>query len=375
MEENLFPLGIATGAAFCNRQGERRQLAGNIIRGRHTWLMARRRYGKSSVVAQTLIDLARRRTPLQELTVDLLVTHDASSLERMIREAVGILTGKILPANQKILRYLRDVFGSLKPELVIGERGPRVRLITGEAPQETILAALTGLDRIARRYKARAVLVFDEFQQLGRVRGHESLEGAIRHAVERARHVSYVFLGSERQLLAELFENPERPLYRLCERLNLERISAADYAQFLSDAATLRWQRKLSGPARDAILSLSLRHPYYLNALCGRVWTRRHPPTRDAVESEWRRYVEDERHRVSGAIVHLSANQRAVLAALARESTSQPNAQAFLQRVRLSSASVRQAIDVLTQKDLIAAGEQGALTLVDPVLATYLGCL
>ena len=67
----------------------------------------------------------------------------------MIREAVGTLTGRILPVNQKILRYLRDVFGSLKPELVIGERGAEVRLISGEAPQETILAALTGLDRIA----------------------------------------------------------------------------------------------------------------------------------------------------------------------------------------------------------------------------------
>lgn len=375
MKENLFPLGIATGPAFCNRQDERKHLSGNITSGRHTWLMARRRYGKSSLIAQTLMDLARRRARLRTITVDLLVTHDAESLERRIREAVGILAGKILPANQKILRYLREVFGSLKAELVIDERGPEIRLIRGGAPQETILAALMGLDRIARRYKTRAALVFDEFQQLGRMRGHESLEAAIRHAAERARSVSYVFLGSERQLLAELFESPERPLYRLCERLNLDRISVAEYAQYLADAATLRWQRKLSAPARDAILTLSMRHPYYLNALCGRMWVRRHPPTRDAVVSEWSRYAEDERHRVSATIVNLSANQRAVLAALARESTSQPNSRAFLERVRLPSASVRQSIDVLTQKDLVETQDQGALTLVDPVLATYLASL
>ena len=44
-----FPLGKAYGEAFCNRTEESRQLLGNIQHAKHTFLVAPRRYGKSSL--------------------------------------------------------------------------------------------------------------------------------------------------------------------------------------------------------------------------------------------------------------------------------------------------------------------------------------
>ena len=55
---NLFPLGIATGDAHCNRAEERAELRRNISAGAHTWLWGRRRMGKTSLVEQVLQDLA-----------------------------------------------------------------------------------------------------------------------------------------------------------------------------------------------------------------------------------------------------------------------------------------------------------------------------
>ena len=44
-----FPLGKAYGKAFCNRTEETKKLVGNIENGKHTFLVAPRRYGKSSL--------------------------------------------------------------------------------------------------------------------------------------------------------------------------------------------------------------------------------------------------------------------------------------------------------------------------------------
>lgn len=59
----LFPRGIALGSAFCNRQHERAQLAANLLAGRprHSWISGRRRHGKSSLIAQTLADVHKKR--------------------------------------------------------------------------------------------------------------------------------------------------------------------------------------------------------------------------------------------------------------------------------------------------------------------------
>ena len=313
-----FPLGIATGIAFCNREEERTRLIQNIRSGRHTWIMARRRFGKSSLVAQVLFDMERARGAVRPATLDLLLSHDAESLDQMIRRTVGELSGRLLPRSLRPIRYLSGVFGSVRPEVVLTEDGVRIKLLKGEATPETVVDALEGLNRIASRHKRRAVLVFDEFQQLGLIRGHAPLEAAIRHAAQAATHVTYVFLGSERHLLSELFEDPSRPLYQLCERLNLYRISEAHYVPFLVAASQRRWRQRISEQAIAAVFANTLRHPQYLNVLCGKLWQRPRTPSAATVDMEWEHYVQDERHRAVAAIVRLSANQRAVLSAVAR---------------------------------------------------------
>ena len=294
-------------------------------------------------------------------------------LARVVKEVTYSVFQSTLTGGYRPLRYLSGVFGNLRPEIVLAEDGVKIKLLPGQATPETLVDALEGLNRIASRHRRRSVLVFDEFQQLGLIRGHAPLEAAIRHAAQAATHVSYVFLGSARHLLSELFEDPARPLYQLCERLSLHRISEGHYARFLLAASQRRWRQKISEPAIAAVFTNTLRHPHYLNVLCGKLWQRRRAPSVATVDQEWDRYVQEEHHRAVATIVKLSANQRAVLGAVASvEQVEQPNSQAFLQSLRLSSASVRQALDVLIKAGLVEKDPKGVVRVADPVVATYL---
>ena len=219
------------------------------------------------------------------------------------------------------------------------------------------------------------MFVCDEFQQLAVLREHSALEAAVRHAAERARHVAFIFAGSERHLLADMFENPDRPLYRLCDRMTLDRISREDYAMYFGEVGRARWRKTVSEKTIERILQHTLRHPYYVNALCGRLWSARHPPTAPAVDAAWKRYVDEDKRRVVTRVLELSPTQRAVLAAICREPTPHLTGQAFLRTLRLATSTGMKAKAVLEREDLIQQNEAGVWEPVDPVMASVLSDL
>ncbi len=372
MAKIYFPLGIATGAAFCNRKAERKAMAGNLLAGRHTWLMAPRRYGKTSLVQQVIQDLKRSKVKkIAAVTIDLLVAYDAESLQAELLDGVGRLSSSLLPLHRQAIKGIQAFFASLRPEIVIDESGPKLRFTPSGGAPKNIVDALEGLDRIAKKSGARAVFVVDEFQQLAEIRKGK-LEGAIRHAVERAKHVTYVFSGSRRHLLARMFDDSTRPLYRLCERIALERISVTDYTRFLRTNARARWRKTLSDATIENVLACSKCHSYYFNLLCARLWQNSRPPKPEEVIKEWDKYVREERHGISKELVECSPIQRAVMHAIAIEPTASPRSKAFLRKTRLASASAGQAVSKLLQNDLLYENDNGVLHVLDPALEWYL---
>ena len=374
----LFPLGVATGAAHCNRAAERAELARSILAGDHSWLWGRRRMGKTSLVEQVLEDLAQRRPKVAAASIDLLVAHDAQDFEARLRVAVERLSAQLVPKNQRLGGKLAEAFGALKPEISFGAMGLAVKLPAPAQVAQGVADMLLGLDRAAALHKRRALLVLDEFQQLEHLKPgpRRSLEGAIRHAVERARCVAYVFAGSQRHLLASMFEDESRPLYRLCRKMTLERIAAADYRLFLQQASS-RWNRPMADSAIDRILAATARHPHYVNALCARLWRGDRPPSAADVDAAWARIVAEEKRLAAGQLVRLPPSQRALLRAIAQipGGVRHPASLEFLAPIRLPASTGNRAKEVLEQQDLIRQESDGRWTLVDPVMASYLQSL
>lgn len=371
----LFPLGIATGDAHCNRTEERAELRRNIGAGTHTWLWSRRRMGKTSLVEQVLQDLAGGE--IASAAIDLLVAHDAEDLEGRLRAAVEDVSARIAPGGRKASETLGDAFRALAPEFSLGAMGLKLRLSPPGPPARGIMELLLGLDRAAGAVQRRVVMVLDEFQQVAQLsarRAPRSLEGAIRHAVERSVNVTYLFSGSQKHLLAAMFEEEERPLYRLCRKMTLDRISEADYRAFLRNAGETRWGRVATDDAITRILKRTARHPYYFNALCARLWAARRPPTPASVDAQWSRIVEEEGRVAAGRVVRLSASQRAVLRAIAHidGGMEHPGSHRVLSALRLPTSTGNQAREVLEREDLIRQQDDGLWTLVDPVVAAYL---
>ena len=317
-------------------------------------------------------------------TIDLLVVHDVQDFEARVRTAVERLSARIVPKNRRSSGKLAEAFAALKPEFSFGALGLAVKLPAPPQALPGIAEMLLALDRAAGMYRRRAVIVFDEFQQIAHLeagtgtarRGHGP-EGAVRHAAERARNVTYLFAGSQRHLLASMFEDEERPLYRLCRKMTLDRIAASDYRTFLRQAGEARWRGPVQDAAIDRILAATARHPYYVNALCARLWSGGRPPSVEAVDAEWARIVEEDKRVAAGRLVRLAPSQRALLKAIAQApaGVEHPASLEFLSPLRLPTSTGNRAKEVLEQEDLIRQDDDGRWELVDPVTASCLRSL
>lgn len=368
----LFPLNIAIGKAFCNRVQERGLLKQYIKHGRHTVLLAPRRYGKTSLINQVLLEL-----DLPYCLMELILAVSVADVERIIILHISHLLYEILPKTLQAKQKILELFKWLNPELILTAGGQKLVFHPENSKTSTvenIAELLKKLDDAAVMANKKVVVVMDEFQQLNELKNH-AIEASIRHAMQYSRQVSYVFLGSNRHMLLSMFNSKNRPFYNSCEIMKLERISIDDYVPFIQQAAHAQWKKKLPPETLEKIFVLSELNPNYINRICGYFWLSNEFPTVTAIEQYWRKFIESKRVEFTENLSELSKNQKRVLAYLAKNPTDQPGSQDNSHAMGLSEASIRQALKKLILKDYIYKDKTGIIRVLDPALRDFINYL
>lgn len=367
----LFPIGIATGEAFCNRENERKILKGNINANRHTVLLAPRRYGKTSLVSEVTEQLS-----YPSCNMDFLLAADSRSVESATLEKIGDLLQLILPKTKKAKDKILNIFRQLRPEITLSSMGSKVVLYSpsenANNREATICDVLLNLDKTAKAANKRVIVFMDEFQQIGQLRDKHVIEASIRHAVERSQYVSYIFSGSNRHLLLQMFSDKSRPFYKLCSTISLGRISKIDHIAFIQKHAEKKWHKALKEETINTIIKLSECHPYYVNLICNYFWQNNEYPTAAKVDEFWMSYIETQKSIISYDLAALSNNQKTVLKNLAEHPANQPYSHENLMRTQLTIASQKEAINKLLLKDFIFEDESGFTRVLDPAIKSYI---
>lgn len=369
MQHNWFPLGIASGEAFCNRVKERAYLKHNIQHGTHTLIASPRRYGKTSLAKRVMTELK-----LPSAVMEFTLISDLATTQNVIGAAIGKLLIQLAPSHKKALMLASKFFSHLNPKLVIDAYfGAKIELsIESKLSHLNIMELLQQVDKAAGAANKQVVLLMDEFQQIALLEEHFNLEAAIRNAAQQMKYTSIIFSGSNRHLLQLMFENKGRPLYHLCDRLNLQRIHESDYEEYVQKAAQSRWHRKLSAELIQIIFTLTRRHPYYINVLCSRLYHCNELPSSKEAQIIWNEYVEEESDRIGKEISQLSAHQRLMLILAAVQPFSQPSSKNIVEKLKISTANAVKCCRVLVEKDYLYQGKDHLYCVTDPAMEDYL---
>jgi len=380
MSVDYFPLTIAQGDAFCNRKDERKLILNHIVKKQHLVLLAPRRYGKSSLIAQVASTWSTARTKRLHISSNMLSAFDTRSAVQIMMKAIEQGVNAVVPSlSLKSMQQMLKSFSKagIKLNFTLDGFSFEIDPSPAQTKAEVLIISLADafkkLDDLAREYQWDILIEIDEFQQISTLEHGYAIEAQLRDAVQYSRHTSYVFLGSSRQMIADMFTDASRPFYNSCHIMKIERIHASDYQKHLAKAARKTWTPPLGQESINRIILLTERHPYYLNLLCATLWNQDTPPDSMQVERTWLRIVADKIKDAQIEYLPLSVIQKAICNQLAIEPEKQITGTHFATTIRQPVSSIQKAVKTLDKKSIIFFDDEQGWKLVDPVLKTYLG--
>jgi hypothetical protein len=340
----------------------------NVVGGHYVRLYAPRKYGKTSLLNRALHDGARTEG-LVPVLVDLYrVSSIADVTVRLERAYARQLKGELRGRVESFLQ--RTGVG-----LSLGAFGISARLQL--EPTRDPLPALHALLDLPLRLEAvggyRALVAFDEFQDIGRIDG---LDGLLRsHLQHQGEVASYVFAGSEPALMRLLFETKERPLYGSAVPMRLGRLADADIATYVAERFDASSRR--AGEALNPLLATARGHPQRAMLLAHRLWEEVALEAEatlddwDAARAAAMRELEPEFDAVWRGLD--SSEQKTLRSILLGGGA--PYRTVALRRLELTKDVVRRALPRLLATAEIEARDGGGYAIVDPLFADWVARL
>lgn len=346
---------------LAGRDSEVDQVARSAAEGRALTVVAPRRYGKTSV----LLAAGERLHDLGHTVVHVDLYAVASLGELVLRLERG--WARTRSAARKAVQRVLDA-----ADVGVSLSGPGFSATLARRPATDPLPALHALlalpERVGRR-DGRVVLVLDEFQSVGAIRG---AEGVLRSYAQHHHGVaSYLFAGSEPALVDAAFDQPDRPFYGQALRLRLERPARGALATAVERgfAAT----GKDAGEALGPLLDLADRHPQRTMLLAHLLWEAT-PDSGTADLVRWGDALDAARGQVDGEVQALydraSPNQRKLLRLLAARRA--PYEGAGLRLVAMDSGSVAKTLAQLDRDGFVERVDGGGHRIIDPLLGDWI---
>jgi hypothetical protein len=356
--DNPFVYGeIVAAGAFADRDEEFHALTTDLRAGQKVFLISPRRYGKSSLIRRSLDALARERV----LTVSVTVAGSSSYVGFLEAYAQALLAVDT-PAG-RMRQWAADLMKSVRPEVTVDASGPGTAAVSLSFPAvrsardvEKLAAEVFALPaRIAAARKRPMAIALDEFQTIASL--DDNVEEALRAAVQQQRDVGYVFAGSEPSLMERMISS-RRPFYKAGPVMRLQKIDAAEFADWLETRFTKTGLRADAGISA-ALVDLADNVPYDVQRLAHETWDDVRAAGRKTVGLEDLHTTLSRMMRQQSTVLEeqwqrLTLAQRGVLRALVLEEGRELLSAEVRQRHRLAGASsVQSSIAALVREDIV----------------------
>lgn len=231
MTANLNPFiisGYIPPQYFCDRQQEARDLHLAITNQQNVVLSAARRMGKTK-----LIDYVFERKEIQEnyitISIDILQT---SSLSEFIFVLGNAIFNKVAKRSERLMKLfpmmIKSLTASFGYDPVSATPTFEVKLGDITRPEYTLEEIFSYLDEADKR----CLIVIDEFQQITYY-AEKNVEALLRTYIQKAKNATFVFSGSQRRVMSEMFGSAQRPFYNSARSLELEAIPLDVYTDFV----------------------------------------------------------------------------------------------------------------------------------------------
>jgi len=198
------------------------------------------------------------------------------------------------------------------------------------------------------------LIAIDEFQQIANY-PETNTESILRSHIQRLKNVHFIFSGSNKHMMVELFNSAKRPFFSSTRMLSLPVIDQDIYSSFIRDKFGDS-DREIQPEAVQFILDWTRSHTYYTQTICNLVYAS---PLKKIKEEDVKNICDSFLGSQQAMYIQyrrlLSPVQWQLLIAIAKEgSVSQPQSKYFLEKYNIGTPSnSKRALDALLTKEMI----------------------
>ncbi len=342
--------GYLSPGYFCNRTEETKRIIDAISSRRNLTLISLRRMGKTGLLKHVKYQLEHSKKPFAVIYVDLLPTMNGNEMLNSISSALY----RLRKSEKNFLEKMLGFMASLRPKLTMDP-------LTGEPSVEMKVESSSGIKsgleqvlKLISEIKQDIVFMFDEFQQISNY-PEKNMEPMLRSVIQTYPVVPFIFSGSSKHMLENMFLSPGRPFYQSSELMYLDRIRDADYRFFIKENFN-QGKRKIDDASIDRIFNWTRLHTYYVQYVCNHLFQKgENTMGSGQVNEVFHQIITDFEPQYINYRNLLPAHQFRLLKAIAAEDgVTQPTSGNFIGRNDLTSpSSVSTSLKALAEKEMI----------------------
>lgn len=353
--------GYESAEYFCDRRNETDTLVRLLTNGNHVALISPRRMGKTGLIHHCF----GQKELSDNYNTFLIDIYATKNLSDMVYQMGRAIVKKLRPRGQTAVDRFLQVVTSLRTGISFdGQGNASWNLEVGDvsSPEftlEEIFAYLQSSDK-------PCIVAIDEFQSIADY-PENNVEAMLRTYVQECRNAVFVFSGSHRRMMNEMFSSPARPFYQSVTLMNISAVPIDEYIKF----ATYHFENNGKKISEDVVREIYEKFDattWYIQKMLNELYSLTdigEQCTSDDVGYAIYNIVKAYEATYQDLLVQLPARQVALLKAVCKEGKAQRiTSGAFIKRYHLTTASS-------VQKSKIALLERQIITEKGNVIEPY----
>ena len=349
---------------FCDRVAETKKILSAIENGRDITLMAPRRYGKTGLIHNVFSKLGRGYAPVY---LDIFQIPNLTEFTKAFSSRV--VSALAMPL-EKTGRGLLDFFRCCRPTATPQVDG-RVEFSFNIVPSDAEATLKDTFDFLESR-KIEPVVAIDEFQQV-REFPEKGIEAMLRSYVQFCGKSHFIFAGSKKHMMDEMFALPRGPFYQSTQLMNIDVIDRDKFSEF-AERLFLRFGRRYDREAFAYLYDRFHGVTWYLQVVLNRAWERESGlDSRGTVDEVVEQLVDEGESTYSDLLLSQTQSSQSVLRAIAAEGVvKEISAKDLIDKYRLPVGStIRSLVRELVNRNLIYKSAEG-YSIYDQLFAEWL---
>jgi hypothetical protein len=252
---------------FCDRQQELSSLLGYVQNNVNITLISPRRMGKTGLIYRLFEEINDLKLPIKTCYVDIYATNSLEDFVKSLSEAIFKSFPENTPTGKKFLKYIRSFRPLLSFDPITNSPQISISYQSEQEKEQTLKSMLDFLEKQG----CKIVLAIDEFQQI-REYPQKNVEALLRTYIQPLQNVNFIFCGSKKHLMLDIFSNVKNPFYASTQFVLLNKINKDKYFDFIKTLFTEN-KKKIDDDAIKFILEWTDVYTYYTQVFCNYIFT------------------------------------------------------------------------------------------------------